>query len=527
MRSVMTNQFDQVPQANIPRSSFDLSHGHKTTFDADWLIPVGGPWDVIPGDTWNVETSHFVRLTPTATQHPLMDNLKLTIHYFFVPYRLVWDNFEKFMGAQDDPGDSIDFTIPARNVTSIAANSLSDYLGIPPGVSGTLTASDLPYRAYNLIYKDWYRDENLQNSPVVDTGDSTTTISNYPLRKRGKRFDYFTGALPFPQKGTAVDIPLGTQAPVNYLENGSSGTIMYVQDSAGGPTKVRNLNAATSSLQLGTQGDTGTAGIEVNLFADLSEATSATINDLRLAFQTQRLLERDARSGTRYVETLKAHWGVTSPDFRLQRPEYLGGFNSDLNVTPIHQQSASTAPAADDTLGQMAGVGTSAGTGGFTKSFVEHGVILGLASVSGDITYAQGLDRYWQKRTRYEMMYPVLTGIGEQAILNREIYAQGTSADDEVFGYIPRYEEFRFQNSRVSGLFRPQNPTTLASWTLTEEYSSLPTLGNTWIQSNMIPQIDRAIAIPSEPQFIADFYHKIKAARPLPTYGVPGNLDRL
>jgi len=521
MRSVMTNQFNQVPQAEIPRSSFNLSHGMKTTFDADDLIPIG-VWDVIPGDTWNVQTSHFIRLTPTATQHPLLDNLEITLHYFYVPYRLIWDNFEKFMGAQDDPGDSIDFTIPQNpspGGSGHVLGSLGDYFGIPTGVITDVSA--LPFRAYNLIFNDWYRDENLQDSLTVQTGNGPDTPGNYLIRKRGKRFDYFTGALPFPQKGTAVSIPLGTTAPIFTDQTGASARFLSVQTSDGVERLINNPSGTN------VQTATGTASPGQALEADLSSATAATINDLRLAFQTQRLLERDARSGTRYVETLQAHWGVTSPDFRLQRPEYLGGGSSPVNISPIAQQSASTTPAADDTLGQMAGIGTSQGSTGFTKSFVEHGVILCLANAHGDITYSQGLDRYWSKQTRYEMMYPVLTGIGEQAILNKEIYLQNTSADDDVFGYIPRYEEFRFLNSKVTGLFRPSAAGTLASWTLSEEFGSLPTLGASFIEANLSPQLDRAIAIPSEPQFIADFYHKIKAARPLPAYGVPGNLDRL
>jgi len=530
MRSVMTNQFDQVPQADIPRSSFNLSHGIKTTFDADYLVPIG-VWDVIPGDTWNVSTSHFIRLTPTATKHPLLDNVSVTLHYFYVPYRLLWQNFEKFMGAQDDPGDSIDFTIPIVSRSDLAGSgeySLWDYFGLPIDiVPDDFEVTALPFRAYSKIFDDWYRDENLQDSQQIDMGDGPDTLTAtpsgsgnvqaFPL-KRGKRFDYFTGALPFPQKGTAVSIPLGTSAPVVGI--GAESTLLSIANDTTGDNRI--LDLTNTHVSWDTASGTGDS-----LYTDLTSATNATINDLRLAFQTQRLLERDARSGTRYVETLKAHWGVTSPDFRLQRAEYLGGGSSPVNVSPLAQTSAQPTPAADDTLGQMAGIGTSQGTHGFTKSFVEHGIIIALANAHGDITYSQGIDRYWTKQTRYEMMYPTLTGIGEQAILNKEIYAQGTSADEDVFGYIPRYEEFRFLNSKVTGLFRPDAAGTLKSWTLTEEFASLPTLGASFIEANLEPQLDDVIAIPSEPQFIADFYHKIKAARPLPTYGVPGNIDRL
>jgi hypothetical protein len=258
------------------------------------------------------------------------------------------------------------------------------------------------------------------------------------------------------------------------------------------------------------------------LYADLGDATAATINDLRLAFQTQRLLERDARGGTRYNELIRAHFGVTVPDFRVQRPEYIGGGSSMVNVTPV----ANTAGQSGDYVGQLGAMGTVSGSHDWTYSAVEHGMIIGLANVRGDITYSQGLDRYWSKSTRYDFYYPVLAQIGEQAVLNKEIYyANNSSVDDAVFGYQERYAEYRYKPSRLTGLFNVDAPSSLSSWHLSEDFSTTPSLGPTFIESNTGAPLDRAIAVPSEPHFILDTYFNLKCVRPMPLYGVPGNLD--
>ncbi len=477
--------------------------------------------DIIPGDTFNVQCNFFQRLATPI--HPILDNMYAETFFFFVPYRLLWDNFEKFHGAQDDPGDSIDFTFPIVNNSTPALNSLQDYMGLPPSASGA-DYQNMPMRAYYLIWNNWFRDENLQNSLTVPTGNGPDVAANFVLQKRGKRFDYFTSCLPSPQKGTAVSMPLGTSARVSIGLAGVTDEISVWSDAQGGGAYVDLVPVTDDSIIRNTVQDV-TAG---QMFADLTNATAATINDIRLAFQTQRLLERDARSGTRYVETLKAHWGVTSPDFRLQRAEFLGGGSSQVNITPVAQQSASPSPPVEeDALGNLAGFGTVAGTHSFSKSFVEHGVLIGLINVRGDITYSQGLDRMWSKSTRYDFFYPVLSQIGEQAVLNSEIWWSNAAPDLTAFGYQERYAEYRHANSRLSGIMRPDASGTLASWHLSEDFPSLPTLGATFITANTGVPLDRAIAVSTEPHFIADFFFNIKAARPMPVYGVPGNLDRL
>ena len=513
----MEHNFAEVPRADIPRSSFNRSHGLKTTFDADFLVPILVD-DIIPGDTFNVDVHHFARVGSPLI-NPLMDNLYLETFFFFVPYRLVWDNWEKFMGAQENPSDSIDYTIPAlgtapQDLTPLSLETLlTDYMGLPHRTVDLSDVSSLPFRAYNLIWDEWFRDQNLQDSSPNPTDDGPDDLSVFDLRKRGKRHDYFTSCLPWPQKGDAVSLPLGQNVPV--FADGASPDLITVLDD-GGVERMMNSSQATVTI---TASPTGSSA---PLTADLSQATAATINDLRLAFQTQRLLERDARSGTRYVEQIAAHFGVTVPDFRLQRPEFLGGGSSVISANPVANTSDTTGRAQ----ASLAAYGTSSGTHGFTKSFVEHGVLIGLANVRGDITYSQGIERMWFKKTRFEYYYPVLAQIGEQAVLNKEIYYSNASPTDEnVFGYQERYAEYRYKPSRLTGLFRPDNALSLDNWHLSEDFAALPTLGSSFIQSNTGAPMDRALAIPSEPHIIADFYFDMKCARPMPLYGVPGNLD--
>jgi len=524
------SHFAQVPVADIPRSSFDRSHGYKTTFDAGYLVPILVD-EALPGDTFNVRMTGFARLATPL--HPIMDNMYMETHFFAVPIRLVWDNFQKFCGEQRNPGDSIDYIVPqmvSTAGTGYLIGSLHDYFGIPTGVAG-LTHSSLWHRAYNLIYNEWYRDQNLQNSVVVDVDDGPDSPTDYVLLRRGKRHDYFTSCLPWPQKGNSVSIPIGTSAPVKGIAIGASANVAAggTQYETGGTTIAAGVRGwATSGASfwmndvINAAGTAGTGGHMPNIYADLSSATAATINQLRQAFQIQRMLERDARGGSRYTEIVRSHFGVMSPDARLQRPEYLGGGRSFVNVAPIAQTSETTGGSPQ---GNLAAIGTAVLSGhGFTKSFTEHCLIIGLVSVRADLTYQQGLNRMFSRRTRYDYYWPALAHIGEQAVLRKEIWANGVPAsDDVVFGYQERFAEYRYFPSQITGLFRSTGATPLDSWHLAQEFASAPALNAAFIVED--PPVDRVIAVPAEPHFLFDSVFKMTCARPMPVYGVPGFID--
>lgn len=565
-----SNHFSQIPKADLPRSTFNRSFTHKTSFNAGKLIPVY--WEeVLPGDSFNCNVNLFCRMT-SPLQVPIMDNMSVDMHFFYVPFRLVWDNFEKFMGAQDNPDDSTDYLFPSFNgalggagATLKFPGSLADYFGLPL-FDKQHSHNCLIYRAYWLIWNEWYRDQNLQDSVKIYTGDQgafTHTSSggqsgfvsvdlfnsnakyngfdSFMPAPRNKRHDYFTSCLPWPQKGPGVEIPLGDTAPVYgtgqtlTLTNSSSVGGMFVYGS--GSSTLLGLQEQFVGKDAGYQGVTTEdatfgdyKGIGVvtksqntdsGLEVDLSSASAITINSLRQGFQMQRMFERDARGGTRFREILKSHYGVVSPDARVQIPEYLGGFSQPFIVNPVAQTSSTDATSPQASLSAFAVTGAS--HEGFTKSFVEHGYIIGLVSTRADLTYSQGINRLLSHTVRETIYFPALAHLGEQAVLNKEIYAQGTSVDDDVFGYQERWAEYRYHPNMVTGLMRPQAEQSLAIWNLTQDFESLPTLNSEFIVEN--PPMDRVSAVPSQPDFLLDCFFDQKVARVMPTYSVPGLID--
>lgn len=537
-RNIRVNQshFAMIPQANIRRSVFDRSHVYKTTFNEGQLIPYFVD-EVIPGDTFTLNPVEFCRLaTPVV---PFMDNIYVESFFFFVPSRLVYDKWVNLCGEQENPEDSTDYLVPTVSLSGDMTNKIPDYMGIAcaSGSFNNISVNCLPFRAYWLIWNEWFRDENLQKSVKVSKGETNTVLEpmgqstanpNYGLPSgisnwydpapRGKRYDYFCGALPWPQKGEGVELSLGGNAlvvasPLPSHSVPTMGTWLST-DSSELTNRIVRANITGSTIPVDVQpGD-----LSYGLVADMSSVSAATINSLRQAFMLQRYYEIDARGGTRYTEKLQAHFGVTNPDARLQRPEFLGSHSSMMNINPVTQTSStdSTTPQ-----GNLAAFGLNAQRyHAFTKSFSEFGYIIGLINVRADLTYQQGVNKMWLRSDVLDFYWPSFAHLGEQAIENIEIYCQGNDDDKKVFGYQERYAEYRYKPSLITGQFRSTYKEPLDIWHLSQKFSSLPTLSDEFIQDH--PPISRVVAVPSYPHFLLDVKFNLKCIRPMPMFGIPG-----
>lgn len=515
------HSFAQIPATNQARSVFNRSYAVKDTYQFDELVPFFVE-EILPGDTVHLNVNSFMRLAPQVV--PVLDNMYVDFFFFFVPNRLVWDNWERFNGAQDDPGDSTDFLVPQCNLNAVPAyNRLMGHMGIPSGLTGSVvsTVNALPLRCYNLIWNWWFRDQNLQTSLTVPKGDGPDSNATFVLQKRAKPHDYFTSALPWPQKGPSISLLTGTVGVMstgiapNFTGTTFSNRSMYIN--SGTPNTVMMGGSAILS------DPTITFGNQTGLQVNLAQNTIDTINTFRQAIMIQSLLELDARGGTRYIEILKAHFGVISPDFRLQMPEYLSSGTSSINQHPVAQTSESgTTPQAN--LAAFSTQSTSGRKIGFSKSFVEHGFVIGLLQARGEVTYQNGVNRMWFRRTRFDYFWPKLQQLGEQAILNKEVWADGTGVDDEVFGYQERYAEYRYHPSEIRGQFRSDAVASLDVWHLGQNFTTRPALNATFIQS--ATPIARSLAVTSEPPLLADFFFDLKHIRPMMVYGVPATLGR-
>ena len=528
---VSTDHFSMVPRSDIPRSKFRTQHALKTTFDSGYLVPIFVD-EVLPGDVHQGNVTIFARLWTLL--FPIMDNVEISTFFFFVPNRLVWVNWEKFCGEQVNPADSIAYTIPQANsaVGGWAVSSIGDYFGLPTvggyGGAVALSCNALPLRGYILIWQEWFRDENIQNSIVnFPLGDGPDVAGTYTLLRRNKKHDYFTSALPWPLKGgVEVPMPLAGTAPV--VKTGSLGPVFT---KGAGPLPTFTLQAASVGTPTATvQGGTSAAFVvgdvltwaTTNLQADLSSATGATINALRLAITTQQFLERDARGGTRYTETLRSHFGVTPQDSRLQRPEYIGGGVSPVVVHSIPQTSATGLTGGATPIGSLGAASVVNGQHRFSYHAQEHGYIIGVAHVGADLTYQQGLPKMWSRQTRYDFYWPAFANLGEQAILNKEIYAKGDANDNLTFGYQERWAEYRHFPSRITGLFRSTSALTIDPWHLAQNFTVLPTLNATFIQDT--PPLSRALAASAVAgaQVLFDSFWTLDRTRAMPQYSVPG-----
>lgn len=544
-------RFSQVPQAKISRSRFDRSSSVKTTFNAGDLIPFYVD-EVLPGDTFTIDTAKVVRMQTPLT--PIMDNIYLDTYYFFVPNRLVWKHWVNLMGENTESAwiPETQYSVPQITAPSggWSVGTIADYMGIPTGVSG-ISVNAMPFRAYALIVNDWFRDENLQDPLNISLEDATqvgSNGSNYitdcslggtPF-VAGKLHDYFTSCLPSPQKGPDVAIPLlDGNIPVRALSEdipnmSEMSMYMYMPNVSASKDNINLVwnrdrtdeNTFSADYYTESTGTTSSLGVVApsNLWADLSESRAASINSLRLAFQTQKYYEKLARGGSRYIESIKVHFDVTNPDYRLQRPEYLGGNRIPITINQVIQNSESTAKSPQGTTtGQSL---TTDKHSDFTKSFTEHGYVIGLMVARYHHTYQQGLSRMWTRKQALDFYFPVFANIGEQPVLNQEIYAQGNAQDTEVFGYQEAWAEYRYRPSICTGEMRSTYEQSLDAWHLGDDYTSLPMLSGSWIQEDKA-NVDRVLAVQSSiaDQFFADIYIRCKATRPMPVYSVPGLID--
>lgn len=531
-RSLVSQQDSaMIERPDVARSRFTGSWSKKTTFDAGLLVPFLCE-EILPGDHMKYDVTAYVRLaTPLF---PMMDNQRIDTFFFFVPNRLVWTNWVRFMGEQPNPTDSIAFTVPITlgSGGDFPTGGLFDQFGIP-GVGQSTSdfpINVLPFRGYNLIYNQWFRDENLINSAAVPLGDGPDARALFVLRRRAKSHDYFTSCLPWPQKFVAPTVPLGGLAPViglGTLNPAGSGAIANLAASETPASRFGGTGLGVYAFGYISSGEAfrmETTGANVpQVFADLAQAAGVTINALRQSFLIQQLLERDARGGTRYTELVKSHFGVTSPDARLQRAEYIGGGSSPMNLTPVAQTAT-----GGGGLGALGAAGTSVGAHRASYAATEHGYIIGLINVRTELSYQQGLHKMWTRSTRYDFFWPSLGGLGEQVIVRGEIFKTGVLADDnQVFGYQERWHEYRTRTSEVAGMFKSTAVGTIDQWHLAQRFVGAPVLGQTFIEDS--PPMARVLAaggLAVNQQYLADILINREAVRPIPTYGTPVSLGR-
>lgn len=527
MKSAMIKDYASIPSSKLPRSRFNRSWDLKTTFDAGYLIPVG--CDLLyPGDTIDLGASAVVRLSTPI--YPIMDNLFVDLHAFFVPGRLLWTNWEKFMGEREDPADTISsYTIPVLTrsaSTDFATGSVFDYMGLPPDVNTSIAISALPFRAYNLIYNEWFRDQTIQDTVTVNVDNGGDALTDYTLLRRNKRHDYFTSCLPWPQRTSAVSMPLGTTAPVIGIGHYttatySTGPSSDVRESDGGVANYAKYTG-TGSFPLIWE-ESSTTGYP-NIQADLSAASGISINDLRDYITLQQFAELDARGGTRYTEIIRSHFDVVSSDARLQRPEYLGSITNRVGVEAVATTGGNDTNAR--AVGDLGATSYSVFGDKTLCSYAaeEHGYLIILASTRADLTYSQGVDRLFTDSVREDFYWPTFANLSEQPVYEQEIYAKADGTPTTVFGYQERYAHLRQKKSELSGLMRVDASGTLSAWHLSQDFDNTVALDNTFIQEN--PPISRVVAVNTEPDFIANFYFDYYCERSMPMYSVPG-LERI